>query len=96
MSKEGVVSFVEKALSDAAFQSQLKADPDKAMGQFDLTDDERTAIRSGSEEELKALGLDRRLSKTAFFGLGGEGGGDADGGDGGDGADADADADADA
>ena len=59
-----MVSFIEKALNDEAFKSELKSDPGKAMNQFDLTEDERTAIQSGSEDELKALGLDERLSKN--------------------------------
>ena len=84
MSKEGVVSFVEKALSNQAFQSQLKENPEAALNQFDLTDGEREAIRSGSEEDLKAMGLDTRLSKTVFFGLGGGESGGEGGGEGGD------------
>ena len=64
MSKEGVVALIEKVLSDETFKAEMKANPDKALSDFDLTEDEKTAIRSGSEEQLKALGLDERLSKT--------------------------------
>ena len=67
MSKEGVVAFIERAISDEAFQAQLKSEPDKILGQFDLTQEEISAIKSGSEEELKALGLDARLSKMSFW-----------------------------
>ena len=70
MSTEGVVAFIEKALGDETFQAQLKADPDKVLGQFDLSEAEIAAIKSGGEEELKNLGLDERLSKwggISFF-----------------------------
>ena len=67
MSKEGVVAFIERAISDEAFQAQLKSEPDKTLGRFDLTQDEINAIKSGSEEELKALRLDARLSKMSFW-----------------------------
>ena len=70
MSKEGVVSFVEKAINDEAFQAELKENPEAALSQFDLTEEEKSAIKSGSEEELKALGLDERLSKMTPFGGG--------------------------
>ena len=69
MSKEAVVDFIEKVLNDEGFQAQLKSDPDKVLGQFDLTTEEVAAIRSGSEEELKALGLDARLTKFGGGGL---------------------------
>ena len=69
MSKEAVVAFVEKALNDESFQAQLKSDLPKALGQFDLTEEEQQAIKSGGEDNLKALGLDERLSKgfLSFF-----------------------------
>ena len=68
MSKEGVVALIEKALSDEAFKAQLKANSKEALSQFDLTEEEIKAIAGGSEEQLKALGLDERLSKSVFGG----------------------------
>ena len=65
MSGKGVVDFIERALTDEYFLAQLKADPDKAMSEYDMTERERAAIKSGSEEEVKALGVDERLSKFA-------------------------------
>ena len=70
MSKEGVVAFIEKAIGDESFQAELKAGPGKAMAQFDLTEEEQQAIKDGGEDELKALGLDERLTKfggISFF-----------------------------
>ena len=63
MSSEGVQAFIVKALNDEGFQAELKADPDKAMSQFDLTEREMEAIKNGSEDEFKALGLDVRLTR---------------------------------
>ena len=70
MSTEGVAAFLEKALNDESFQAQLRKDPDNALGEFDLTDNEIEAIKSGGEEELQSLGVDERLSKLSFFGGG--------------------------
>ncbi len=62
-----MVAFLDKILNDESFQAKLKAEPETALSEFDLTEDEITAIRSGSEEQLEALGLDARLSKYGFF-----------------------------
>ena len=67
MSKEGVVAFLDKILNDESFQAKLKADPGTALSDFDLTAEEIEAIRSGSQEQLEALGLDARLSKYGWF-----------------------------
>ena len=81
MSTEGVVEFIDRVLNDESFQAQLKAEPEKALSQFDLTNEEIAAIKSGGDERLKSLGLDARLSKMSFFGggFGGEIGGGIDG-----------------
>ena len=62
-----MVAFLDKILNDESFQAKLKAEPETALSEFDLTEDEITAIRSGSEDQLEALGLDARLSKYGFF-----------------------------
>ena len=63
MSSEGIAAFLERALNDEGFQLSFKADPDEALSQFDLTDEEISAIKNGGREHLRALGLDERLSK---------------------------------
>ena len=67
MSSAGVAVFLERALTDEAFQARLNVDPHEVMTQFDLTEDEKAAILSGSAEEVRDLGLDERLSK--FVGI---------------------------
>lgn len=49
MSKEGVVSFIEMTLNDGIFLTRWAADPEGVLSQFDLTDWEKAAIKSGGE-----------------------------------------------
>ena len=63
MSQEGVSAFLERVLNDEGFRTRLMADADEALSQFDLTDEEVLAIKTGGEERLKNLALDARLSK---------------------------------
>ena len=67
MSSTAVAAFLERALTDEAFQAELRVDPHEVMTQFDLTYEERAAILSGSAEDVRDLGLDERLSK--FMGI---------------------------
>lgn len=65
MSREGVVSFVTRAMEDEAFRAQLKANPDATLAQFDLTAEEIAAIKSADPAKLEDLGVDERVTKTA-------------------------------
>ena len=65
MTTSAVVELIERALNDEAFQDELRKDPDAAISQYDLTDAEIAAIKSGNSEELSYLGLDNRLTKFA-------------------------------
>ena len=67
MSVEGVCEFVEKVLTDQGFQELVKTDSEKALSQFDLTEEERAAIKLGVYQGSKALRLDERLSKLGVF-----------------------------
>ncbi|MGH2452361.1 MAG: Os1348 family NHLP clan protein [bacterium] len=64
MSREGVVSFVTRAMEDEAFRAQLKANPDATLAQFDLTAEEIAAIKSADPTKLEHLGVDERVTKT--------------------------------
>ena len=66
MSLKGVADFIEKALTDSAFQAELRADPDKALSRFDLSKEEKAAIKICGGGRLM-LQLDDRLSKSAVF-----------------------------
>lgn len=64
MSREGVVSFVTRAMEDEAFRAQLKANPDATLAKFDLTAEEIAAIKSADPAKLEHLGVDERVTKT--------------------------------
>src|SRR3989442_9639139 len=55
---------VQRAISDAAFRSQLRSDPAKALRGFSLSPEETRALTSGDPAKLVALGIDQRMSKV--------------------------------
>src|SRR5688572_7047124 len=70
MSKGTLGQVVKRAISDAAFRRQLQADPEGALKGFDLTSDERAALRSGDAAKLSGFGVDQRMSKAFAMGEG--------------------------
>ncbi len=64
MSKAGIEAVVNKAMADETFRRKLKENPDAVLAGFDLTPEERTALKSGDSAKLKQLGVDERISKT--------------------------------
>jgi len=70
MSKGNLGQVVKRAISDAAFRRQLQSDPEGALKGFDLSSDERAALRSGDASKLTSLGIDQRMSKTFAMGEG--------------------------
>jgi hypothetical protein len=70
MSKAGVEALAQKAMSDESFRQQLKSNPDTAMAGYDLTAEEKAAIKSGNTAKLRELGVDERITKSALLDLG--------------------------
>jgi hypothetical protein len=68
MSKGTLGQVVKRAISDAAFRRQLQSDPEGALKGFDLTSDERAALRSGDASKLSGFGVDQRMSKAFALG----------------------------
>ena len=68
MSLESLGTIVERAVSNPAFRAQLTSNPNSALAGYDLTAEERAALLSGDAGQLRALGVDARVSK-----LGGSG-----------------------
>ncbi|HET8568455.1 MAG TPA: Os1348 family NHLP clan protein [Candidatus Limnocylindria bacterium] len=68
MSKQALGQVVQRAISDAAFRRQLQSDPTGALKGFDLTADERAALRAGDASKLSSLGVDQRMSKAFALG----------------------------
>ena len=64
MSKAGVEALVQKAMSDENFRKQIKENPDTALAGYDLTSEERAAIKSGNAAKLRELGVDERITKS--------------------------------
>jgi hypothetical protein len=63
MSQDALSKIVERASTDAAFRSQLSSNPESALAGYDLTPEERAAVSSGDPNQLRALGVDARISK---------------------------------
>ncbi len=67
MSREGVVNFVTRVMEDEGFRSNLQANPDATLAQFDLTAEEIAAIKSADPAKLEHLGVDERVTKTSIL-----------------------------
>ena len=63
MSMQAVTQVLERTLSDPTFREQLKTNFDAAIKGYDLTDNEKAALKKGDEVKLRAMGVDERLSK---------------------------------
>lgn len=70
MSKEAIAKVIQRSIADAAFRGQLASDPAGALRGYDLTSDERTALRSGDATRLSSYGIDQRVSKAFVLGFG--------------------------
>jgi hypothetical protein len=64
MSKEALTTVVQRSISDPAFRRQLATDATSALGAYDLTADEFSALRSRDAGRLTALGVELRMSKV--------------------------------
>ncbi len=67
MSKAGIEAVASKAMADETFRRKLKENPDATLAGFDLTPEERNAIKSGDSAKLKQLGVDERISKMIIY-----------------------------
>ncbi|HEX4835257.1 MAG TPA: Os1348 family NHLP clan protein [bacterium] len=66
MSKAGVERVVT-AMADEAFRRKVKESPEAALAGYDLTPEEKAAIKSGDTAKLRELGVDERITKSAFL-----------------------------
>lgn len=64
MSSADVSRFVTLALDDEQVREKLKSDPEAAFQGYDLTDEEKQAIRSADEQQLRSAGLDPMTARS--------------------------------
>ncbi len=62
MSKQAMMAVLDRAAKDQRFNWQMMNQPDATLDQFDLTEAEREALKSGDREKLLACGLDERIA----------------------------------
>jgi len=55
MSEESLRHFLDRLANDQAFVEELKADPQEALGGFDLSATERVALGTNDEDGLRRL-----------------------------------------
>lgn len=56
------MAVLDRAAKDQRFNWQMMSQPDATLDQFDLTDTEREALKSGDRDKLVACGLDERIA----------------------------------
>jgi hypothetical protein len=64
MSQADVSRFVTRALDDAQLRRRLEESPDQAFQGFDLSAEEKEAIHSADEQQLRRIGLDPMTARS--------------------------------
>ena len=64
MPSQGFQQLMERAIADEAFAARLRTDREAVISEYDLTEDEKEALRSRDPARMEALGVDRRVSKS--------------------------------
>ncbi len=66
MSKEAVEAVIGKAVLDSEFREALFANPDEALGGYELAEEEIAALKSVDAETMESFAgtLDERISKA--------------------------------
>ncbi len=55
-------AILDRACKDMRFCVRMIDDPDGAMGEYDVTSEERAALKSCQREKLVEVGLDERMT----------------------------------
>ena len=66
MSKAGLEQVVS-AMANETFRRRVKENPESALAGYDLTAEEKAAIKSGDAAKLHELGVDERVTKSILF-----------------------------
>lgn len=67
MSKAGLEKLVQTAMADESFRRKIKENPEAALAGYDLTPEEKAAIKSGNTAKLRELGVDERITKSTVI-----------------------------
>jgi len=67
MSTEAIEKILERGARDPQFAAAIRNDP-SVLDEYDLTADERTAILSRDNDQIEALGMNERVTKSLFRG----------------------------
>jgi len=66
VSVEAMVEVIERVATDADFRLQLRTNPDAVLLNYDLTDAELSALKSGNRRALRQLGLPAEVASQPF------------------------------
>ncbi|MGH2460054.1 MAG: Os1348 family NHLP clan protein [Chloroflexota bacterium] len=62
MSKQAMHAVLDRACKDMRFNVRMIDDPDRALNDYDVTPEEREALKSCQRDKLVAVGLDERMT----------------------------------
>ncbi len=62
MSLTAMHAILDRACKDARFNLRMIQEPDRAMDDFDVTPEERAALKSCRRDKLVEVGLDERMT----------------------------------
>ena len=70
MSQDAVSQIIGRAVTDAEFRKTLFSDPEQALQGYDLTEDDKEALKHLKQEDLEDFStkLDSRITKRAWRG----------------------------
>ena len=69
MSQEQVSIIIGKAVTDSEFRTLLFSNPEQALTGYNLTDEEKQALKEMKKEDLEEFGgkLDKRITKSKLW-----------------------------
>jgi hypothetical protein len=62
MSMQAMMAVLDRAAKDYRFNWRMIEAPDEALAEYNLTDAEREALKSGERDMLISVGLDERIT----------------------------------
>lgn len=62
MSKQAMHAVLDRACKDMRFNVRMINDPDQTLNEYDVTPEEREALKSCKRDKLVAVGLDERMT----------------------------------